>query len=172
MFGLIASRTSNFKDQNKTLDSVMELRNLEQDSKPSLLSTNIQVSFEMSSFVTLFWPQSQIYRSFLVLFRNFESVWAKSASRSWQGQTQPHVERESSLGTSAADISALPTTSGFPSDKILPVFLQASLGIPFVLWPRGLCLAWSSKRQRPQHWMPGWKPLAKWAKVALPQAQF
>ena len=44
----------------------MELRNLEQDSKPSLLSTNIQVSFEMSSFVTLFWwPQSQIYRSFL-----------------------------------------------------------------------------------------------------------
>ena len=48
-------------------------------------------------------------------------------------------------------------------------FLQASLGVPFFC---GLCLAWSSKQQRPQHWMPRLKTLAKWAKVALPQSQF
>lgn len=89
---------------------------------------------EMSSFLTLFWwPQSRIYRSFLY-FWVFWVSFGKTASLSCQGQTQPHVERESSLGTSAADISASPT-SGFFSDRVLRVFLQASLRVPFFLWP-------------------------------------
>ena len=148
MFGLIASRTSKcFKDlQSKTLDSVMEPRNLEQDSKPSLLSTNIQVSLRCHHFLLFFGGLKVEFTEAFYIFGYFESVSAK--------QLRFHVRDRLSLMSSVSLRLALqqPTSQLRPQVASFQTeFCVFSFKLLFAShFSCGLCLAWSSKQQRPQ----------------------